>query len=129
MASAQGFGETHAELLAQKMGGKGEYAVFVGSLTVPLHNAWADFANAYIAEKYPEMKLIGERYGVAESVDDSRKTALDLMAANPNLTGFLGFGSQGRCSHQPNATKLVGKGRRRRCFRRKPGPTSLDRYR
>ena len=95
LASAKGFGETHAELLAQKMGGKGEYAVFVGSLTVPLHNAWADFANAYIAEKYPEMKLIGERYGVAESVDDSRKTALDLLAANPNLTGFLAFGSQG----------------------------------
>lgn len=95
LAAAQGFGETHAELLAQKMGGKGEYAMFVGSLTVPLHNSWADYANAYIAEKYPEMKLIGERYGVAESVDDSRKTALDLMAANPNLTGFLAFGSQG----------------------------------
>lgn len=95
LASVQGFGEAHAEMLAQKMGGKGEYAMFVGSLTVPLHNAWADAANAYIAAKYPDMKLIGERYGVAESVDDSRKTALDLMAANPNLTGFLAFGSQG----------------------------------
>ena len=95
LASAKGFGETHAELLAQKMGGKGEYAVFVGSLTVPLHNAWADYAIAYLGEKYPDMKLIGERYGVAESVDDSRKTALDLMAANPGLTGFLAFGSQG----------------------------------
>lgn len=95
LASAKGFGETHAELLAQKMGGKGEYAVFVGSLTVPLHNAWADAANAYIAAKYPDMKLVGERYGVAESVDDSRKTALDLMAAHPNLKGFLAFGSQG----------------------------------
>lgn len=95
LASAKGFGETHAELLAQKMGGSGEYAMFVGSLTVPLHNAWADFANAYIADKYPNMTLIGERYGVAESVDDSRKTALDLLAANPDLTGFLAFGSQG----------------------------------
>ncbi len=95
LASAKGFGETHAELLAQKMGGAGEYAMFVGSLTVPLHNAWADFANAYIAATYPDMKLIGERYGVAESVDDSRKTALDLMAANPGLKGFLAFGSQG----------------------------------
>jgi simple sugar transport system substrate-binding protein len=95
MASATGFGETHAELLAQKMGGKGEYAVFVGSLTVPLHNAWADAAIAYLAANYPDMTLIGERYGVAENVDDSRKTALDLMAANPNLTGFLAFGSQG----------------------------------
>ncbi len=95
LASAVGFGETHAELLAEKMGGKGEYAMFVGSLTVPLHNAWADAANAYIADKYPDMKLIGERYGVAESVDDSRKTALDLMSANPDLGGFLAFGSQG----------------------------------
>jgi simple sugar transport system substrate-binding protein len=95
MASAQGFGETHAELLAQKMGGKGEYGVFVGSLTVPLHNAWADAAIAYLAAKYPDMKPVGERYGVAENVDDSRKTALDLMAAHPDLTGFLAFGSQG----------------------------------
>jgi len=95
LASAEGFGEAHAELLAEKMGGAGEYAVFVGSLTVPLHNAWADAANAYMAEKYPDIKLVGERYGVAENVDDSRKTALDLLAANPDLNGFLAFGSQG----------------------------------
>ncbi len=95
MASASGFGENHAELLAQKMGGKGEYAVFVGSLTVPLHNAWADAAIAHIGANYPDMTLVGERYGVAENVDDSRKTALDLMSANPGLTGFLAFGSQG----------------------------------
>jgi len=95
LASAKGFGETHAELLAQKMGGKGEYAVYVGSLTVPLHNAWADAAIAYLKAKYPDMKLIGDRYGVAENVDDSRKTALDLLSAHPDLKGFLAFGSQG----------------------------------
>lgn len=95
MTSAKEFGEAHAELLAEKSGGKGEYAVFVGSLTVPLHNAWADSAIAYLAENYSEMKLVSERYGVADNVDDSRKTALDLMSAHPNLNGFLGFGSQG----------------------------------
>ncbi len=95
LASADGFGEAHADLLAEKMGGKGEYAVFVGSLTVPLHNAWADAAIAHLKAKYPEMKLIGERHGVAESADDSRKTALDLISANPDLKGFLAFGSQG----------------------------------
>ncbi len=111
LASAKGFGETHAELLAQKMGGKGEYAVFVGSLTVPLHNAWADAANAYIAAKYPDMKLVGERYGVAENVDDSRKTALDLIAAHPNLKGFLAFGSQGPigAGRAVEEKKLIGK--------------------
>ena len=65
LASATGFGEAHADLLADKMGGKGEYAVFVGSLTVPLHNAWADAAIAHLRANYPEMKLVGERHGVA----------------------------------------------------------------
>ena len=95
MASAKGFGEAHAELLAKQMGGKGGYAVYVGSLTVPLHNAWADAAIAYLKAKYPDMKPVGDRYGVAENVDDSRKTALDLISAHPDLHGFLAFGSQG----------------------------------
>ena len=95
LASADGFGEAHAKLLAEKIGGPGKYAVFVGSLTVPLHNAWADAAIAWMKDNHPEIELVGERYGVAESVDDSRATALDLIAANPDLKGFLAFGSQG----------------------------------
>lgn len=95
MASAVGYGEAHAELLAKKMGGKGKYVVYVGSLTVPLHNLWADNAIAYLKKKYPDMHMVGDRYGVAESADDSRKTALDVLAANPDLGGFLTFGSQG----------------------------------
>jgi simple sugar transport system substrate-binding protein len=95
MASAVGFGEAHAKLLADKMGGKGKYALYVGSLTVPLHNAWADAAVAYLQKNYPDMELVADRFGVAESVDDSRTTALDLMRAHPDLGGFLAFGSQG----------------------------------
>ena len=95
LASAEGFGEAHAMMLADAMGGEGEYAVYVGSLTVPLHNAWADAAIAYLEENYPGMTLVADRFGVAESVDDSRSTALDLMRAHPELEGFLAFGSQG----------------------------------
>jgi len=95
LASAVGFGEAYGKQLGEMMGGQGKYAVFVGGLTVPLHNAWADAAIAYIQENYPDMELVGDRYGVAEDVDASRKTALDLMRANPDLGGFLGFGSQG----------------------------------
>jgi simple sugar transport system substrate-binding protein len=95
LASVQGFGEAYGKRLAEMMNGEGQYAVFVGSLTVPLHNAWADAAIAYIQENHPDMELVGDRYGVAESVDDSRKTALDLMRANPDLGAFLAFGSQG----------------------------------
>ncbi len=95
LASAKGFGEAYAKNLIAAMGGKGEYAVFVGSLTVPLHNAWADAAIAYIKAHAPDMKLVGDRYGVAENVDQSRSTALDLLRAHPDLKGFLAFGSQG----------------------------------
>ena len=95
MASSVGFGEAHAKLLADKMGGDGEYALYVGSLTVPLHNAWADAAVAYLEANHPDMTLVADRFGVAESVDDSRSTALDLMRAHPELEGFLAFGSQG----------------------------------
>ncbi|MEO8532071.1 MAG: substrate-binding domain-containing protein, partial [Deltaproteobacteria bacterium] len=95
MASAKGYGEAHAEMLAKAMGGKGKYVVYVGSLTVPLHNLWADNGIAYLKANYPDMELVGDRYGVAESADDSRKTALDVLAANPDLGGFLTYGSQG----------------------------------
>lgn len=95
LASAEGFGEAHAKLLSEKTPEGGKYAVYVGSLTVPLHNAWADAAIAWMDENRPDIKIVGDRYGVAENVDDSRSTALDLIAANPDLKGFLAFGSQG----------------------------------
>ena len=95
LASAEGFGEAHAELLCDSAEEEGSYAVYVGSLTVPLHNAWADAAIEWMEANCPKLSPVGDRYGVAESVDDSRSTALDLIAANPDLRGFLAFGSQG----------------------------------
>jgi simple sugar transport system substrate-binding protein len=95
LTTVAGFGETHMEGLARAMGGEGKYIVYVGSLTVPLHNKWADAAIALQKAKYPKMQLVADRFGVAESLDDSYKTALDQMRANPDLKGILAFGSQG----------------------------------
>ena len=95
LTSAEGFGEAHMEALAKAMGGKGDYIVYVGSLTVPLHNKWADAAIAYQKQNYPEMRLAADRFGVAESLDDTYKTSLDQIRADPNLKGILAFGSQG----------------------------------
>lgn len=89
------YGEKHMDLLAAQMKETGKYIVYVGSLTVPLHNAWADAAIAYQKQKYPKMEMLGDRFGVAESLDDSYKTALDQLRAHPDLTGILTFGSQG----------------------------------
>jgi simple sugar transport system substrate-binding protein len=89
------FGESHFEKFAQLIGGKGEFAVFVGSLTVPLHNLWADIGLEYAKAKYPEMKLVTDRIPCGESVELSHTKMLELLKAYPNLKGIIGFGSLG----------------------------------
>lgn len=95
LVSSDDLGIAHAELFAEATGCEGGYAVYVGGLTVPAHNAWADAAVAWLAENCPTMTQVADRFGVAESVDDSRNTTLDLIRANPDLAGILAFGSQG----------------------------------
>ena len=41
------------------------------------------------------MEHVGDRFGVSNSVEDSYKTAIDQMQANPDLKGFLIFGANG----------------------------------
>lgn len=108
LASAEGFGRAYGKRLAKLMDGDGKYAVFVGSLTVPLHNAWADAAIEYIRENHPEMKKVADRFGVAEDVNESRRTTLDLMRSHPDLEGVLAFGSQGPIG----AARAVGERRK-----------------
>lgn len=95
MVSSDDLGIAHAKLFAESTGCNGGYAVYVGGLTVPAHNAWADAAVAWLKANCPDMTQVADRFGVAESVDDSRNTTLDLIRANPDLAGVLAFGSQG----------------------------------
>ncbi len=89
------FGEEQMKALAGFMGEEGEYVVYVGTLTTPLHNKWADAAIAYQKAHYPKMKLAASRYPGADEVDTSVRTTLDVLKAFPNLKGVLGFGSNG----------------------------------
>jgi simple sugar transport system substrate-binding protein len=89
------FGEVQMQRLAKEMGEEGEYVVYVGTLTTPLHNKWADAAIAYQKEQYPKMKLVADRFPGADEIDTSYKTTLDVIKAYPNLKGILGFGSNG----------------------------------
>lgn len=105
------FGEVNLEGLAELMGGEGEFAVFVGSLTVPLHNYWADVGLEMIKEKYPKMKLVTDRIPCGESVELSITRTNELLKAYPNLKGIVGFGSLGPigASEALKAKKLGGK--------------------
>lgn len=89
------FGEVQMQKLAEEMGEEGEYVVYVGTLTTPLHNIWADAAIAYQEKNFPNMKLVTDRFPGADEIDTSYRTTLDVIKAYPNLKGILGFGSNG----------------------------------
>ena len=55
------YAQANIDELAKDMGGKGGYVIYVGSLTVPLHNNWADLAIKYQKEKYPDMHEVTSR--------------------------------------------------------------------
>jgi simple sugar transport system substrate-binding protein len=105
------FGEVQMQKLAKEMGEEGEYAVYVGSLTTPLHNIWADAAIAYQKANYPRMKLVAERFPGADEIDTAYKRTLDVIKTYPNLKGILAFGSNGPIG-AGTAVRELGLGKR-----------------
>ena len=104
MIDNKAFGERAMEEMVKAMGAEsGEYVVFVGSLTVPAHNIWADAAIALAQQKYPGLKQVADRYPVSEDQNAARQAALDIITAHPKIKAFLAFGSQGA----PGAAQAV----------------------
>ncbi len=95
MIDNQSYAIATMDELAKNMNKKGGYVVYVGSLTVPLHNNWADMAIAYQKKAYPDMYEVTSRMPVAESVDASYAATNDLMKAHPDMTGIVSYGSLG----------------------------------
>ncbi|MBW4023050.1 MAG: autoinducer 2 ABC transporter substrate-binding protein [Proteobacteria bacterium] len=89
------FGEMQMKALAGDMGEKGEYVIYVGTLTTPLHNKWADAAIAYQLKHYPNMKLATSRFPGADEIDTSEQVTREVLQAYPHVRGILGFGSNG----------------------------------
>jgi hypothetical protein len=76
MINNEKFGQAGAELLAQGLGGKGDFVVYVGSLTVPAHNLLADVALKLAKEKYPDLKVVADRFPVSEDQNAARQKSL-----------------------------------------------------
>lgn len=95
MIDNKAFAEQIAESVAQSMGGKGEYVMYVGGLSVPLHNTWADYARDYLKAKYPDMVEVTDRIPCGEDADLARSKTLELLKTYPDLKGVIGFGSLG----------------------------------
>lgn len=89
------YGDKFVEELVKVVGSEGEYAIFVGSLTVPAHNIWADGSINYAKAKYPNLKLVADRFPVAEDRNLSRQKTLELLQTYPDLKGIICYGSEG----------------------------------
>lgn len=89
------FAEAAAESAAKAAGGKGQYVMFVGGLSVPLHNTWADLAKEYLTENYPDMTEATDRIPCGEDAELAHNKTQELMSAYPDLTAIIGWGSLG----------------------------------
>lgn len=87
------FGANLMEQMAQCMGGEGEYAVFVGSLTSQTHNQWVDGAIAYQEANYPNMTLVGDKNETFDDAEDAYTKAQEVLRAFPNVQGMQGSAS------------------------------------
>ncbi|MDK2896562.1 MAG: simple sugar transport system substrate-binding protein [Candidatus Atribacteria bacterium] len=83
------YGEEMMRELATRMGEKGKYVQFVGSLTNASHNEWMDAALAYQQEHYPEMESIG-RYESKDDQEVAYNTMKDLLKTYSDIRGVLG---------------------------------------
>ncbi|GAB0117249.1 substrate-binding domain-containing protein [Acidisoma sp. 7E03] len=95
LINSTAFGEMQMQALAKDMGEKGEYVIYVGTLTTPLHNKWADAAIAYQKQHYPNMKLATARFPGADEIDTAEQVTRNVIQGYPQVRGILGFGSNG----------------------------------
>lgn len=89
------FAQRTWDMLVEGMGPSGKYAIFVGGLTVPLHNLWADEGIKYAKEKYPNLELVTSRIPCGEDQELSKQKTLELLKTYPDIKGIIGYGSLG----------------------------------
>ncbi len=87
------FGANLMEQLATCMGGEGEYAVFVGSLTSQTHNQWVDGAIAHQQANYPNMTLVGDKNETFDDQQQAYAKAQEVLRAYPDIKGLQGSAS------------------------------------
>lgn len=83
-ATPQGIGYTLVDEAARMMNGAGEFAIITGSLSADNQNEWIKHIRARVAEKFPNLKLVG-----IQPSDDDRDRAFteaqNIMKTHPNV--------------------------------------------
>lgn len=83
-ATPQGIGYTLVDDAARIMNGAGEFAIITGSLSADNQNEWIKHIKARVAEKFPNLKLVG-----IQPSDDDRDRAFteaqNIMKTHPSV--------------------------------------------
>ena len=83
-ATPQGIGYKLMDEAARLMGGEGEFALIVASLTASNQREWQKYIEERLRDKYPKIKMVAVR--PCDDLKDRAQTeATTLMSANPNL--------------------------------------------
>ena len=90
------FGALMGEAIVKATEGKGQYAGFVGGLTMDTHMAWYNAACAYIAENAPDMTNVSdEPYEDKNSIEGAYDKTVELLKAYPDLTAIFDCSAHG----------------------------------
>lgn len=91
--TAEDYAVFRAEALAEAMGGEGQYVNFLGFLTNPNYVAWLDAQDAYLAENYPNIELVGDRYESEGVLENAYNNMKEVLRTYPNVKGMFGCDS------------------------------------
>lgn len=90
------FGQLMGQALAEAVDGKGQYAGFVGGLTMTTHMEWYNAAVAEIKSNHPEMKNISsEPYEDGNSIEVAYNKTVEILKAYPNIAGLFDCSAHG----------------------------------
>jgi simple sugar transport system substrate-binding protein len=103
------FGALMGEAVGKAAEGKGEYAGFVGGLTMDTHMEWYKAAVAAIKQKYPDMVNVSEEpFEDKNSIEVAYDKTVELLKAYPNLKAIFDCSAHG--SGVAQAVKDKGRG-------------------
>jgi|CXWL01.1.fsa_nt_gi rhamnose transport system permease protein len=89
-ATPQGIGETLMDEAARIMGGNGEFAIITASLSAANQNEWIKYINQRLAEKYPDIKLVGIKPSEGDR-DRAFQEAQNVLKVYPNVKLIMGI--------------------------------------
>ncbi|MEF9974498.1 MAG: substrate-binding domain-containing protein [Clostridia bacterium] len=89
------FGKLMGEAVVKATGGEGEFAGFVGGLTMETHMAWYNAATQYIAENSQMTNVSPEPYEDNNSIEGAYDKTVELLKAYPKLTAIFDCSAHG----------------------------------